>query len=112
MDVGADVGVGVDADVMNNDVYSKRVDVDVTVDMNVAGMWVVCMCMCCERACACACAYECLRAGLSDFGNLENCANLPPIASASTFQIRVNTATRTTVHGQTLLASRQKIFNT
>ena len=32
MDVGADVGVGVDADVMNNDVYSKRVDVNVAVD--------------------------------------------------------------------------------
>ena len=47
MDVGADVGVGVDADVMNNDVYSTRVDVDMAVDMNVAGMWVVCMCMCC-----------------------------------------------------------------
>ena len=55
MDVGADVGVGVDADVMNNDVYSKRVDVNVAVDMNVAGMWVVCVANARARARVSAC---------------------------------------------------------
>ena len=49
-------------------------------------------CKCSGRACACA--YVSLRAGLSDFGDSESSAH------------------KNALHGQNLLASRQKIFNT